>query len=78
MSNVVAGVLRNERKDELMGALISLSGHSGRQMIHKRSHLNIWGDDYGMLIYLKTTMDAQNGIAWLQIGRTERPVAKPR
>ena len=67
-----------ERKDELMGALISLSGHSGQQVIHKRSHVNIWGDDYGMSIYLKTTIDAQNGIAWLQISRTERPAAKPR
>ena len=62
----------------IMGALLSLSGHSGQQAIHKRSHLNIWGDDYGMLIYLKTTIDAQNGIAWLQISRTERPAAKSR
>ena len=68
----------HERKYELMGALISLCGHPGQQVTHKLSHLNIWGDDYGLLIYLKTTIDAQNGIAWLQISRTERSVAKPR
>ena len=68
----------HERKDELMGALILLSGHSGRQAIHKRSHVNIWGDHYGISIYLKTTIDEQNGIAWLQIDRPERQAAKPR
>lgn len=67
-----------ERKDELMGALLSLCGHAGRRVTRGRSHLNVWGDDYGILISLKTTIEAQNGIAWLQISRTERPAAKPR
>ena len=59
-----------ERKDELLGALISLCGHAGWQAISKRSRLTIWGDDDGTWLFLRTTFDTRNGIAWLQIKRT--------
>ena len=56
-----------ERKDELLGALVSLCGHAGRQLTRERSRVNVWGDSNGMSISLRTTLDAKNGIAWLQI-----------
>jgi len=67
-----------ERKDELLGALVSLSGHAGRQGTSGRSRVSAWRDHDGMWISLKTTFDAKNGIAWLQIDRPERSIVKSR
>jgi hypothetical protein len=64
-----------ERKEELFGALISAFGHSGWKMTRGRSDLVAWSDGNGMLIFLKTTIEPRNGIAWLSIRKPKRPSA---
>jgi hypothetical protein len=64
-----------ERKEELIGALISAFGGSERKVISDRSEMVGWRDDNGMWMVLKTTIDPKNGIAWLAISRPEKPPA---
>jgi hypothetical protein len=56
-----------ERKEELIGALISAFGAPQGKMRRGQQQLTGWRNDRGVSVSLTTSSEAKHGIAWLSI-----------
>ena len=60
-----------ERKEELLGSLVSAFGYQGYKVTHGRTQLIAWRGHNGIVVLWMATIDPSHGIAWLQIDRPE-------